>query len=1128
MDTQVMQEHLIYIFSHDEGNGDIEINYETMLPYGETMLERQLRLFCAKGVRSFVLAMDKPSAQLPENLRPLLPADCRVDTISKNEMARSICSAYDNPNFSGDIIALADNTLFDSKYAGMLLNTPGSFVGVSIHKTRLEPRARLGLKYVEKIGKLTGINCYPLLHTFKLGPEKAAELRNEGDFEKALIQRVSELNLEAMFDGKAFVFNLHSESDVEHLSGVVLNRDRAVYKTYRSPGCLSKLPETLSTLSAKKPLVVCEESVVTDLVKDILDRYGITYCVIVPEGIPNSPESIDGVAAAIDSSECDSVLAVGKKAILLCAKTARLCALFGVPASGLEGELRIRRRLPLIVVPQDKAGEKKHTSSTYRLPLGYRAISHPFITPEYVFIDHASRKYGKIAPATRTIPAAKLPKKDVPPKGLKGKILWHLRKLMPDFPNRKQNRYTRKMRRKFETSKKHCEINNQTVLFQSFHGKQASCNPRGIYEAMQKSDAYIGFNYIWAVKDPKKYASLAKRPHTKVVKIGSSSYLNAVAKSRFIVSNVALQEYIDKLSPEQVFIHTWHGKPVKKIGADMMGTTGRGQDAELNKRVFSKYSKQLTYLLSPSKAFTPYFESAFNLKELNMTNKIRETGYPRNDFLFQYTDTDVVRLRIKFGIPLNKKVILYAPTWRATSYESGTGYVYGNTIDFNKLYEELGDEYVLLFRAHNYEANSVDSASLGHFVKDVTQENSVNDLMIISDVLISDYSGIIFDYAILKKPMVLYQYDREEYVNTLPGVYFDLDEIPGTVVKKEEELAGAIRGCFKDFTYDEKYRRFNERYNGLDGADCGLKTALALIPPDTLKTPAQLKKEEKLNRKENLDCRFHGFLRKTGLKRTQNDEKLLSFKDKYKGKRCFLVGNGPSLRREDLEAIRDEISFCCNGIYRIFNLTYWRPTFYFISDNVFSGKLPQIRKYFKGTFFSNNHFKPARTAAAKYNIVYANTLTLEDYYVHGNMLDYYVSSRATVMSFMIEMAMYMGFREIYLLGVDCSNGFTGQNDHFINNYESKEMVRIEVSRTKNLARDGKQLSMLELGQYRVDRSMAAYYKLREYADKHGIKVYNATRGGMLEAFERVDFDELHLKKRPRTQKKKRGASAKKA
>ena len=130
----------------------------------------------------------------------------------------------------------------------------------------------------------------------------------------------------------------------------------------------------------------------------------------------------------------------------------------------------------------------------------------------------------------------------------------------------------------------------------------------------------------------------------------------------------------------------------------------------------------------------------------------------------------------------------------------------------------------------------------------------------------------------------------------------------------------------------------------------------------------------------------------------------------------------------------------------------------------------------------------------------------DDFYVRPNILDYYLPAKATVMVMMIELAMYMGFKEIYLLGVDCSNGFVG-NSHFIEAYESKEMLAIEDRRMKRVIA-GRHLTPEEYGKYMTDRSMYAYAVLRAYADQHGVKIYNATRGGYLEEFERRQLEDV--------------------
>ena len=122
-----------------------------------------------------------------------------------------------------------------------------------------------------------------------------------------------------------------------------------------------------------------------------------------------------------------------------------------------------------------------------------------------------------------------------------------------------------------------------------------------------------------------------------------------------------------------------------------------------------------------------------------------------------------------------------------------------------------------------------------------------------------------------------------------------------------------------------------------------------------------------------------------------------------------------------------------------------------------------------------------------------------------NMLAYYIPAQATVMTFMLEMAMFMGFQEIYLIGVDCTNSFT--KGHFTENYVPSELDEYNLRRARRTM-NRPNMTLEELGEYRKERSIMAYQKIRDYALEHGVKIYNASRGGELDVYERVDFDAL--------------------
>jgi len=174
-----------------------------------------------------------------------------------------------------------------------------------------------------------------------------------------------------------------------------------------------------------------------------------------------------------------------------------------------------------------------------------------------------------------------------------------------------------------------------------------------------------------------------------------------------------------------------------------------------------------------------------------------------------------------------KKVILYAPTWRDNQHESGMGYTYQTEVDFDRLRYKLGDDYVILFRAHYLVSNSFDFEKYRGFVIDASKHSDINDLFIASDMLITDYSSVFFDYANLHKPIIFYMYDLDYYASELRGFYLSLNELPGPIVKEEDALIKAILDADL-WIKDVKYEEFHERFNPLDDGHASERLLKAL------------------------------------------------------------------------------------------------------------------------------------------------------------------------------------------------------------------------------------------------------------------------------------------------------------
>ena len=364
-------------------------------------------------------------------------------------------------------------------------------------------------------------------------------------------------------------------------------------------------------------------------------------------------------------------------------------------------------------------------------------------------------------------------------------------------------------------------VNNDLIVFESFMGRTYSDSQKALYQEMLRDEFFNNFTFVWAFKNPEKYDFLKDNKNTVVIKYGSKDFLKYMAKAKYWITNSRLPEYLIK-KRKQKYIQCWHGTPLKRLGFDIKTEGGNALNSK--KEIREKYeqdAKRYNYMLSPSKFCTEKFISAFNLKKLKKENCIVELGYPRNDFLFKVTDEYVMSLKDKLGIPKDKKVILYAPTWRDNQHKTGVGYTYNLNIDFDKLKEKLQDEFVIIFRTHYFISNSFDFEKYKGFIFNMSDHDDVNDCYVLSDILITDYSSVFFDYANLKRPMIFYMYDLDEYQGKLRDFYFSLDKLPGPIVKTEQDLVEAILSVDENKNkYMEKYTEFNKEFNYLDSGNC--------------------------------------------------------------------------------------------------------------------------------------------------------------------------------------------------------------------------------------------------------------------------------------------------------------------
>lgn len=367
------------------------------------------------------------------------------------------------------------------------------------------------------------------------------------------------------------------------------------------------------------------------------------------------------------------------------------------------------------------------------------------------------------------------------------------------------------------------EVDEKLILFETFMGRQYGCNPKAIYEYMLGRPEFEGYRFAWVFWEPEKAKAIPQLKNAEIVPAKTRKYYEYCAAAKYIVTNSALNFRIAR-KPEQVFIETWHGTPLKRLRCDIEAEKGNVNNTLNEIKIKNDMDVvRYNYFLSPSAFATEKFISSFNMKELNIEDIVIETGYPRNDFLFNYTEEEAADIRRSLNIPEGKKVILYAPTFRDNEHD-GTGYTYDVHIDFDRLQKEIGDEYVILFRAHYFVANSFNFEKYKGFIIDASRLDDITPLYVVSDMLITDYSSVFFDFANLRRPMLFYMYDLDDYAEGIRGFYFDIDEIPGPKLRTEDELISQIKalGHGEDYgkqwfdEYGETFNSFVEKFTYLE------------------------------------------------------------------------------------------------------------------------------------------------------------------------------------------------------------------------------------------------------------------------------------------------------------------------
>ena len=331
-------------------------------------------------------------------------------------------------------------------------------------------------------------------------------------------------------------------------------------------------------------------------------------------------------------------------------------------------------------------------------------------------------------------------------------------------------------------------LQETVILYESFMGAKISCNPYAIYLKLRSIPQFNGFTHVWTVTSD-THIPLDMRGCVDVifVKRGSHAYRRYLATAKHLINNVTFESYFIRREGQK-YLNTWHGTPMKTLGRDI-------KSGFLEHRNVTRNFLQTTHMLSANRHTTEVLTSRYDVDSL-MSGSIAETGYPRVDRTLNVSDAKRRTILKQLGVTdAGKKIVLYAPTWR--------GDLKNSHFDVAKLISDLeilsSLDCHLIFQAHHHTERILpkDLAMTA-----VPKSIDINDLLAVVDILITDYSSILFDFVPTGRPVFCYVYDLEEYSSDR-GLYFTPSELGLPQFQDIETLAVEVASSLASQHYDD-------------------------------------------------------------------------------------------------------------------------------------------------------------------------------------------------------------------------------------------------------------------------------------------------------------------------------------
>lgn len=371
-------------------------------------------------------------------------------------------------------------------------------------------------------------------------------------------------------------------------------------------------------------------------------------------------------------------------------------------------------------------------------------------------------------------------------------------------------------------------VDENVVFYEAYHGATVSCNPFAIYTALAADPAYSHLTHVWALNDPGTAPKEMKNAaNVIIVERNTHLYRRYVATAKYLINNNTFMPWFVR-RPEQKYLNTWHGTPMKGLGKDIKSTF-------MSHKNVSRNFLHATHLLSPNSHTSDVMITRHDIDGA-FTGIIAETGYPRNDRVLVNQGEDQAKLAKRLKLDPALPTVLYAPTWRGTTAAP--------LVDLERMVKDLETlsriKCNLLFRGHHMSEKLI----AAHGFDSVPADVETSALLSATDILITDYSSICFDFMPTGKPVIYYAYDYEEY-RSERGMYLDIHTLPGVVVEDCNQLRDAIESAIDQLGSKLEITADNLKYLDTSNGQATQRAVQLLLNDDRTHAIESFKDERK-------------------------------------------------------------------------------------------------------------------------------------------------------------------------------------------------------------------------------------------------------------------------------------------